>query len=245
MRKPRVWRGIALGLIVGLIAVGGAQAVHAETASSPHYQITETQFGSSQQSCSGQYCAQTSIGLPTSGVPEASNGTAKFEDITNNEPLLDMIIESGDSNLGTLTTQKTATKTTTIKIRSYLIGGGYALQIIGDPPKFNGHTLSTPTTPTDSKAGTEQFGINAVANTSPNVGANPVQVPDGQQIFGIAAPGYETANKFKYSSGDTVGKGVTSSGHTDYTLSMIVNISNATPAGHYSGDFMAIVVPVY
>ncbi len=244
MQKQRVWRGIALGLVVGLIAVGGASAVHAETATSPHYQITETQFGSSQQSCSGQYCAQTTIGSPATGS-QAGTSTATFEDITNNEPLLDMIIEPGDSNLGVLTTQHTATKITTIKIRSYLIGGGYELQIIGDPPKFNGHTLNTPTTPTNSVAGTEQFGINAVANTSPTVGANPVQVPDGQQIFGIAMPDYQTANKFKYVSGDTVAKGVTDSGHTDYTLSMIVNISNVTPAGHYSGDFMALVVPVY
>lgn len=233
-----------MGLIVGLLAIGGAGAVHAETSTSSHYQITETQFGASQQSCSGQYCAQTSIGNPAAGNTIASS-TAKFEDITNNEPLLDVIIEPGDSNLGTLTTQSTATKTTSIKVRSYLIGGGYALQIIGDPPKFNGHTLNALTTPTNSSPGIEQFGMNTVANTSPVVGANPVQVPDGQQIFGIATPDYQTANKFKYVSGDTVGKGITDSGQTEYTLSMIVNISNSTPAGHYSGDFMTVVVPVY
>jgi hypothetical protein len=244
MQKQRLWRGITVGLVISLIAVGGASAVHAETATSPHYQITETQFGSSQQSCSGQYCAQTTIGSPTTGS-QAGNSTAKFEDITNNEPLLDMIIEPGDSNLGTLTTQSTATKTTTIKVRSYLIGGGYALQIIGDPPKFNGHTLSTPTTPANSVAGTEQFGINVVANTSPTVGTNPVQVPDGQQIFGVPTADYQTPNKFKYASGDTIARGVTDSGHTDYTLSMVVNISNVTPAGHYSGDFMVLAVPVY
>lgn len=244
MQKPRVWRGIAVGLIVGLVALGGANAVHAETSSSPNYQMTETQFSASQQSCSGQYCAQTSIGSPASGTPTASS-TAKFEDITNNNPLLDVIIEPGDSNLGTLTTQGTATKTTIIKVRSYLIGGGYELQIMGDPPNYNGHTLNALTTPTNSSPGTEQFGMNTVANTSPAIGANPLQTPDGQQIFGIATPDYQTANKFKYVSGDTVGKGVTSSGQTDYTLSMIVNISSATPAGHYTGDFMAMVVPVY
>lgn len=244
MQKQRLWTGAKLLLAAMVIVIGGTGTAYAVTSSSNNYQMTESQFGTSDKSCSGRYCAEASIGEATDAKPSGA-GNAKFEDITNNEPLLDMIIEPGESNLGVLTTQKTATKITSIKVRSYLIGGGYALQIIGDPPKFNGHTLDTPTTPSDSKPGTEQFGMNAVANTTPVLGANPVQVPDGQRIFGIAAPGYDAPNKFKYVSGDTIGRGVTDSGRTDYTLSMIVNISNVTPAGKYSGDFMAVVIPVY
>lgn len=226
------------------IAVGGTTSVFAITSSSPNYQVTETQFGSNTKSCSGQYCAEASIGEVSDGKASGNN-TATFEDITNNEPFLDMIVEPGESNLGVLTTQQTATKTTAIKIRSYLIADGYTLQIIGAPPKFGDHTLTTHSTPTSSVPGTEMFGINVVVNTSPAVGANPVQVPAGQQAFGVVDPKYSQANKFMYETDGVIARGATDSGRTDYTVSMVVNISSATPAGKYTGDFTALVIPAY
>jgi len=243
MRKQRF---LGYVLLVGLtvsIAVSGATSVLAVTSSSPNYQVTETQFGTTQKSCSGQYCAQASIGEPTDGKAIA-NSTANFEDITNNEPFLDMIIEAGESNLGVLSTEKTATKITTVKIRSYL-SGGYTLQIIGEPPKFEGHPLQTSSTPIASMPGTEQFGINIAANTTPKVGLNPVQVPDDQQIFGVAEDNYKTPNMFMYQSEDVIARGKTDTGRTDYTISMIVNISSSTPAGKYTGDFTAVIMPAF
>ena len=244
MQKRRL---LGYALLVGLtvsIAFGGATTAFAVTSSSDNYQMTETQFGTSSKSCSGQYCAQTSIGEATDGKAMASS-TASFEDITNNEPFLDMIVEAGESNLGVLSTEKTATKVTSIKVRSYLIADGYTLQIIGDAPKFNGHSLATPTTPTSSAPGTEMFGINVVANTTPVVGANPIQTPDDGKIFGKVSDNYKTSNKFMYKSEDVVARGVTDSGQTDYTVSMVVNISSSTPAGKYTGDFTAMLVPAY
>ena len=244
MQKQRLLRGAGMVLAVSLIVFGGAHAVNAQTATSPNYQITETQFGTTSKSCSGQYCAQASIGEATDGKPTAS-ANAEFQDITDNEPLLDMIVEAGESNLGVLSTERTATKITSIKIRSYLISGGYTLQIIGDSPKYNGHTLATPTIPTASVPGTEMFGINIVANTTPTVGANPVQVPSDQQIFGKPDDDYKTPNKFMYQNEDVVARGVTDSGQTEYTVSMVVNISSQTPAGKYTGDFTAMLIPAY
>lgn len=244
MQKRRL---LGYALLVGLtvsIALGGATTAFAVTSSSDNYQMTETQFGTSSKSCSGQYCAQTSIGEATDGKAMASS-TASFEDITNNEPFLDMIVEPGESNLGVLSTEKTSTKVTSIKVQSYLISGGYTLQIIGESPKFNGHTLATPTAPTSSVPGTEMFGINVVANTSPVVGANPVQVPTDDKVFGVVENNYKTPNKFMYQSEDVIAKGVTDSGRTDYQVSMIVNISSSTPAGKYTGDFTAMLIPAY
>lgn len=245
MQKRSVGKYARLLLIgaalVGSIAMAGtAMAV---TSNSPNYQITETQIGggSSLESCSDQYCAQVTIG-DVGGANSSSS--AEFGSINTDEPLIEVIIEPGESNLGVLTTETTATKTTLVKVRS-ILSGGYALQIVGDPPKFEDHTLSASTTPIESRPGTEQFGINVVANTQPAVGAMPAQVPEGAEIFGEAAPGYNTPNFFKFVDGDVVGQGITESGRTDYTITMIVNISSATPAGKYSGDFMAIVVPVY
>lgn len=232
-------------LAVGIILAGGATTVFATNSSSDHYQITESQFsgGSNQDSCSQAYCARATIGDANSVTPKQSSSsfTATSQDST---PVIQMIIDPGESNLGTLTSEHTATKVTTIRISTYL-SGGYILQIIGDPPKFNGHTLATPTTPTASQVGTEQFGINLVANTSSNVGVAPAQVPDAGTVFGEPTADYKTSNLFKYVSGDVVAHSLTDSGRTDYTLSTIVNISNSTPAGHYSGDFSAIVMPAY
>lgn len=206
----------------------------------------QTQFGASSasQTCSTQYCAQTSIGSLAAGSSSSSGHTASFGPVTGSDPLLEVIVGAGDEDLGTLAAETTATATMTVHVRSYL-SDGYTLQIVGDPPKYGSHTLATPSSPANSTPGTEQFGINLVANTTPHVGAGPVQVPDGQTSFGAVNDDYKITNKFMYHSGDTVAHSDSSSGETDYTVSMIVNISNTTPAGHYSGDFAAVVVPVY
>lgn len=243
MQKRRVWWYTKLMVAVLAVAVIGTGTVFATTSTSPNYQVTETQFGSGTgiESCSGQYCAQVTIGDP-GGANKAYS--ASFGTLSESEPVLEVIIEPGQSNLGVLSPKETASKTTIVRIRNHL-SGGYILQIYGDPPKFEDHTLRTPALDEVSQPGTEQFGMNLVNNTSPLVGANPLQVPADQQTFGEAMVGYNTMNRFKYVSGDTVARSLTESGRTDYTISMIVNISTSTPPGNYSGDFSAIVMPVY
>jgi len=246
MQKKRFWSYVLPVLLAVLVPLFGAGTAMAVTSSSSHYKVTETQFtsGTSVQSCSGSYCAKVSIGDAAVGTASSTDNAAKFGSITNSDPLLEVIVEAGASNLGTLTAETTATKTTVVKIRNYL-SGGYVLQIIGAPPKFAGHTLSTSNTPVQSVPGTEQFGINAAANTNPVVGADLVQVPDSTTSFGLVKDNYKTPNLFMFNSGDNVAQSTKSSGETDYTISMIVNISSGTPAGHYSGDFSAVVIPVY
>jgi len=246
MQKQRLWRVILpvlLAVLVPLVIGGTAFAV---TSSSSNYKVTETQFtsGTASKSCSGSYCAKVSIGDTAVGSATGTANSAKFGTITNSDPLLEVIVVAGQSNLGTLTAETTATKTTTVKVRNYL-SGGYVLQIIGDPPKYNGHPLDTSNTPVQSVPGTEQFGINAAENTNPAVGANLVQIPDDKTSFGIVYDDYKTPNLFMFQSGDNIAHSTRSSGETDYTISMIVNISNGTPAGRYTGDFSAVVIPVY
>ena len=231
--------------IVGMLAT--AIPVFAVNPSSPNYQISEIDFGnggSTLEGCSQVYCAKTTIGDLEGG--KATNGTTStnFGNITPDQPLLEVIVDPGQSDLGILTAEKTATKTMVVRVRNYL-SNGYIMQIVGNPPKVNGHTMKTPTLPTSSMKGTEQFGINVAANTLPSVGAAPVQVPSGQTSFGEAADNYKTANLFKYTSGDVVARSRSESGRTDYTVSMIINVANGTPAGHYTGDFAAVVIPVY
>lgn len=247
MQKRRLWRYAKHMLLAAvLVSCVGAGTVTAESSSSSSYKVMDTQFGSSStlQACSASYCAKASLGDVVAGSSSASGYTARFGDVAGSEPMLEVIVGGGSANLGDLDTTTTATITMTVQIRNYL-SSGYVLQIVGTPPQYSGHTLSALSSSTASDPGTEQFGINAVANTSPNVGTNPAQVPSSETSFGVVNEGYNTPNLFKFSSGDTVAHSSTSSGRTDYTVSMIVNISNITPAGRYVGDYNAVVVPVY
>lgn len=246
MRNWRLRRFSGVLLLTAAFVVVSAGTAIATTSSSLHYQAVDQEFGSTttDETCSASYCARASIGSLSVGEASSATSTARFGTITDSEPRLEVIIDDGVSNLGVLTTQGTATKTTIVRVLTYL-SSGYILQIVGDPPSYEGHTLNTPSVPTDSSPGTEQFAINATANSDPDVGVSPIQVPSGETSFGFVETNYNQINKFMYISGDTVARSNSASGRTDYTISMIVNISNLTPAGHYTGDLAAVVVPVF
>lgn len=239
--------GIVFGITTVLVMASVSHDVRAVSSQSTNYNASEIQFGagSSLETCSGQYCASASIGGVVSGEANSPSQKLSFGDIaTNSDPLLEMIIEPGTSDLGVLSQTQTSSKTVIVKVRTYL-SDGYTMQINGSAPTYNGHALTPLSSPTASLAGTEQFGINLADNTTPDVGAAPAQVPSDDFSFGEATDDYNTANLFKYSSGDVVASSLSESGQTDYTISMIINISSKTPAGHYTSDFSAVVVPVF
>lgn len=249
MQKQGVWglgvRTLAMAVVAGIIGLALSGTVLAVDSSSDNYQVTEWQFGnsgSSVESCSGSYCSQATIGDPDAAT---YSGHVDFVEVQTDEPLLEVIIEPGESNLGTLSTERTATKTTLVKVRNNY-EGGYSLQITGSPPKFGDHTLATSATPTASTMGVEQFAMNLTANTTPSVGTLPVQVAkeEGSQVvFGEPTEAYRTANLFKYIDGDIIAQSTSERGRTDYTISMIINVSSATPAGNYTADFGLFIVP--
>jgi hypothetical protein len=101
-------------------------------------------------------------------------------------------------------------------------------------------------TPTASAAGSEQFGINLVANTSPvNFGANPVQVPDNTFSFGQVAADYSSPGLFKYVKDDAVALSTASTSATNYTVSYIFNVSNVTPGGTYVLRHVLVATATY
>jgi hypothetical protein len=94
-----------------------------------------------------------------------------------------------------------------------------------------------------SQVGTEQFGMNLVANTSPSsVGSNPVY-----DVFGVGsvAGNYSTPNQFRYVSGETVATATQSSGKTTYTITYLANVESLTPGGQYHADHTLIVTGTY
>jgi hypothetical protein len=246
MRREVVRIVAAVALILGLVLVGPAVAARAAGSSSPHFMVTDPQFGtgSSVNDCSGHYCANSSAGDTTAGQTGSDNYKAQAGGDTSSEPLLEVSTSGGIANLGTLSTTAASTLTMTVSVRCYLTGG-YIVQISGDAPSYGLHELPRLTAPTASQPGKEQFGINLVANTTPAVGHNPAQVPSSKTSFGEVTDNYKIANQFMYKDGDIVAQSLTDSGQTDYTISMILNISNATPSGWYTSMFSAVVVPVY
>jgi len=245
MQKGHLWGHVLGALLVALVVGVGifAQQASAETSTSPNYQMTESEFGNATgvESCSSQYCSQVTVGDDgqSSSASSAEFGTANYS-----EPLLEMIVTTDGSNLGDLSTERTGTKTMSVKVRNYL-SGGYRLMIVGDAPKYGARSLATIATPTVSKPGTEQFGINVVANTTPSVGKNPVLQPGEGDGVDLITADYKVPNLFKYINGDTVALSQQNTGGADFTVTMIVNISNVTPAGHYTGDFAAVIVPYF
>lgn len=123
---------------------------------------------------------------------------------------------------------------------------GYVIQTASDPPRNSNYFLNPMATQAASSAGTEQFGINLVANTSPaTFGADPVQYPDNTFSFGTVASGYDTPNLYKYVKYDTVANSARSSGTSIYTVSYIYNVGTTTAGGTYTFNHVLVATATY
>jgi hypothetical protein len=252
MRLKRLYGTFALSLLVALAPAAIVKAVcnpNAQSCSSS-YQVTESFFGSGgQYACStGSFCANQSAGELTVGKacdPSDSKCIqAGFN--TNRAPYLEFIINTPSVDVGVLDPGETHVGTATFQVKSYL-AEGYQVTTESPGPKSGSHTMASPASPATSAVGTEQFGINVVANSCPGtapgsgsgscsgtLGANPSQDPDATFSFGHAATNYDVANSYTYNDGDVIAQSDTSSGFTLYTISYLFNISNVTPAGTYT-----------
>jgi hypothetical protein len=235
---------LVLGSLVVLTATAGAQS------SSSSYRVDEYFFGTGGElnACSDEYCAKQAAGETTVGSTESDAYMAQAGFNTTDIPLLEVAV-NGSVDFGVLSQTTTETGTASVSVRTYL-AEGYVMRIVGDPLSYttggNTHVLSTPNTPVESAIGTEQFGINLKANTNPaTFGANPVQVPDDTFSFGQPTADYNTPNMYMYQSNSQVATSNRSSGQTNYTISMIVNISNVTPAGRYEGALSVVVTSTF
>ena len=167
--------------------------------------------------------------------------------LTPNEPFLEMTINTSLADLGVLDSTAAKTANATFGVRAYT-SSGYTVVTMSQPPKTGtGVTLTPMSTLGSSTPGTEQFGMNLVANTSPaSFGADPSPQPDPSFAHGHAATGYKTANQYKYNAGDVIAQtSDTGWGQTNFTISYIGNISPITKAGQYSMVHDLVVVPTY
>ncbi|RYE15684.1 MAG: hypothetical protein EOP51_26645 [Sphingobacteriales bacterium] len=108
--------------------------------------------------------------------------------------------------------------------------GGFAITANGTPMSAGMNVIDSPTSPTESVQGTNQFGLNLVANDAPIVGSN----PEGEWANAIPSPDYSLPNRYKYVSGDVVAYSPNVSLMKKFTVSYIVNSSKNLKAGVYS-----------
>lgn len=237
---------LVLGLLLLLPLPAAAQS------SSTNYQVEEATFGSGGEVdlSSTNYRGQAGVGSLGVGSSSSANYDAESGFFTPNEPFLEMIVNASTINLGNLTTSSTASGSGTFSVRTYL-SSTYSVKTLSPPPTSEGGAQLNPMTSGGSPSpGTEQFGINVVANSSPAVGSNPVNVPDNSFADGQAATGYDTANNFRYNVGDTIARAPATAGNqavgqTNYTVSYIANISSITEAGSYTMNHDLVAVATY
>lgn len=220
--------------------------------SSPSYKVNETFFGAAGELSAQSLQYQAKIAAGELGIDHTSS--ANFQAYsgfnTTDTPFLEVYVAGGTYDLGYLDISEVKAMTSVFTVRSYL-STGYTVRLGGKPPSNrdgNRPTLAGLTSPTASSPGTEQFGINLVANNLAPIGpfgAVPSQVPDSTFSFGQAKADYATSNLFKYVENDIIAESLSSSGVTQYTISAIANASKNTLAGFYSTDLFVNVVPTF
>lgn len=217
---------------------------YAETLQSTNYKLDESSIGTSSPIGQASTNYNLSSGVGDIGVGNAASANFQINagSKTSADPVLAFAVTSVATNFGVFSPTSPSTSTATFSVKDYT-SYGYTVQIVGNPPSNGTHTITPLAAAGQSQAGSEQFGINLVANTQPaSVGANP---DNGAFGFGSVDNNYNTPNYYRYVSGDTIAKATKSSGITNYTLTYLVNVAGLTPGGQYKSNQTLIVLGSY
>lgn len=240
----------ALGLATGALALSIFCSAIALAGTSNNFRIDESFIGPGgvlDSSSAGfqLQSGQQAIGNIAVGGGESSNFQVKNGYVTTPDPRLECLINTPSISFGSFSTSVTSTATATFSVMNYT-SYGYIVSILGNTPRMGTHNLTNLSANAASTPGTEQFGINLAANTSPTTfGSAPVQVPDNTFSYGNAATNYNTSNSYRYNNGDTIASATKSSGQTNYTISYIANVATTTPGGTYTGNQTILCTGTY
>lgn len=216
--------------------------------SSSNYRFDETSVGTDSllDSSSSNFRASGGATNTTTGPSASTNFQTETGSNTSPDPNLTFKVNSSGANFGTFSPTTARTSTASFEVTNYT-SFGYAVQVLGDPPKYGSNVIDAMGANASSQPGTEQFGINLVANTNPtSFGSNPNNGTSPNNFgFGTAATNYSTPNQFRYVNGETIASAPKSSGKTDYTVSYLVNVATLTPGGIYASDQTLVVTGTY
>jgi hypothetical protein len=107
---------------------------------------------------------------------------------------------------------------------------GFAITVNGAPMSSGINTIESLAGPTESLPGNNQFGINLVANTAPEVG----QDPENMSANVFLSPDYGTPDMYKYAPGDILAHSTSPSLMRKFTASYIVNTRADLRPGVYT-----------
>ena len=133
------------------------------------------------------------------------------------------------SDMGELTSETTLSAQSEMAVGTNA-SGGFSIFAHGMTMSAGTNTIQALSQPTLSQVGTNQFGINLVANTAPLVGNNPV----GPWTNAVAAGDYSQPDHYKFISGDEVAYSPNVSLMRKFTVSYIVNASPMLRPGVYT-----------
>lgn len=114
---------------------------------------------------------------------------------------------------------------------------GYTIRALGTTLTSGVNTIPALATADISRTGTSQFGLNLRANTTPATGAEP-QGPGA----GVAAAGYNTANYYRFVSGEVLASSPSTDNYRLYTISYIANIERNQAPGIYVSTLQYIAL---
>lgn len=229
--------------------------------SSDNYRVEEVYFGigGELESASTNYGAQSSGGSLGAGSGSSDNYDSGSGFLTESEPFLEAGLYAASADLGNLDPDNTSSVAAqggscncTFYVRTYL-SSEYAVITASQPPtNAYGDSLDPKSVlgAPSSDSSVEEFGINLVDNSSPDLGADPENVPDDTFADGEAATDYNVPDQFKYGIGDIIARSQATPGNqavglTNYTITYIAKPSNTTPAGLYQMDHEFIVVATF
>lgn len=242
------WLVIFVALVFSLAFSARSEAEY--ISQSDNYQLDEGIIGSNNilDSSSTNYKAIGSLGGGAVGESSSTNFQTQGGGQTSPDPNLSLIVNTSPTNFGNFSPISPSTATATFSVINYT-SYGYSVYIVGDTPSNNGYSLpamtaDVSTSDAESIVGTEQFGINLVANTDPSVGQN-LNNGSPQFGFGQVSSNYNNPNHFYYESGTEIARALKSSGQTTYTISYLVNVEALTPGGAYTASQSLIVVGTY
>lgn len=251
-----------------LVVSSNPLIVFAQSPQSDNYKIEEYYFGTGGEvdASSDNYRARQSTGALGVGNGSSDNYDASAGFTTQSEPFLEMVVMNATVNLSPLDSGSTSSGAAqagacncSFYVKSYLSSEYVVITASQPPTSENGDSLDAKAT-TGAPSGSdtvEEFGINVVNNSSPNVGADPLNQPDNTfadgEAFGDGVGGsrdYDDVDQFAYGVGDIIARSQATAGNpaiglTEYTISYIAKPSLTTPAGYYQMRHDLIAVPTF
>ncbi len=199
----------------------------------------------------------TSTDLPTSSLYQTFGGgggdafVAQLSDLSfvvtgSTQPTLSFSLGSATCSLGHFSPTQTMACTHTMSAASNADDGYVVSYIPTTTLTSSPYTIDAMASQAGSTVGSEQFGMNLVANTTAgshtasDFGAG----PSGGS--GTVLSGYQTTDQFKFDvSGADIAATTAPSNPTVYTVSFIANIGYTTEAGAYSTPVTYAIVASY